>query len=87
VKEDNRCDKPVAKQKASVTLSRERVRRARNLTAYENLSELLDHALDAFIERELETRWLEGHQDEDAPAELPGEVAVDLGEVRWDEET
>ncbi|MGH9187983.1 MAG: hypothetical protein ACRD0U_19585, partial [Acidimicrobiales bacterium] len=47
-----------------------------------NVSQLLDEALAALIERELERRWLDAHPDDD----LPGEVAVDLSSVPWDDE-
>lgn len=72
------------KQKISVTVSPERLRRARAVTGDTNLSELLDNALDALIDRELERRWLEGHENEVLDRDLPDEVPVDLGEVPWD---
>lgn len=76
----------MAKQKVSVTLSPERIERARAVTGRANLSELLDDALDAVVERELERQWLAGHdRSAAATADLPGEVAVDLTEVPWDE--
>ena len=73
----------VAKQKVSVTLSPERLQRARTVTGNENLSELLDDALDALVERELERRWLERHDLAPGDADLPGQVTVDLAEVPW----
>ncbi len=74
----------MAKQKVSVTLSPERLRRAREVTRSANLSELLDDALDALVERELERRWLEGHERAAGDTGLPGEVPVDLTGVPWD---
>lgn len=74
----------MAKQKASVTLSPELVQRAREVTGRQNLSELLDAALDALVERELERRWLAGHSTSVVGADLPGEVPVDLADLPWD---
>jgi hypothetical protein len=76
----------VAKQKVSVTLSPERLRRATEVTGTTNLSELLDEALDALVERRLEQRWLVAHEPSAADAGLPGEVPVDLSGVPWDDE-
>jgi post-segregation antitoxin (ccd killing protein) len=70
-----------ARTKISATLTPERLRRAQEVTGTSNVSQLLDDALAALIERELEKRWLEAHPDE----ELPGEVEVDLTSVRWEE--
>lgn len=77
----------MAKLKVSVTLSPERLRRARELTGNMKLSELVDEALDALVERELERRWLAGHSTgpTSASADLPGEVAVDLSDLPWEE--
>jgi post-segregation antitoxin (ccd killing protein) len=73
----------VAKQKVSVTLSPDRVARAREVVGTSNLSDLLDEALLALVERELERRWLAARAEPDAELDLPGEVAVDLGELPW----
>jgi len=70
------------KTKVSATVSPHRLARAREITGTDNVSELLDQALDALIERELEQRWLRAHPDQ----ELPGEVLPDLSAVPWDEE-
>jgi hypothetical protein len=70
----------VAKQKVSVTLSPERLDRARAVTGTANLSELLELALDALVE--LERRWLAAHEHE-TNDDLPGEVPIDLAEVPW----
>ncbi|HYZ97954.1 MAG TPA: type II toxin-antitoxin system CcdA family antitoxin [Acidimicrobiales bacterium] len=72
----------MTKTKVSATLSPERLAQARKVTGTSNLSMLLDEALAALIERELERQWLEAHPDD----ELPGEVEVDLSSVPWDED-
>jgi len=66
--------------KVSATLSPERLREAQEVTGTSNVSQLLDEALAALIERELEKRWLDAHPDQD----LPGAVPVDLSAVPWD---
>lgn len=77
----------MAKQKVSVTLTPERIERARAVTGRSSLSELLDDALDALVDRELERRWMDAHQpDPNADTDLPGEVPVDLTDVPWDHE-
>lgn len=70
------------KRKVSATVSPDRLAYAREVTGTNSVSELLDQALAALIERELEQRWLAAHPDE----ELPGEVVPDLSAVPWDEE-
>lgn len=70
-----------SRMKVSATLTPERLREAQEVTGTSNVSQLLDEALAALIERELEKRWLEAHPDD----ELPGEVAVDLSALPWDE--
>ena len=70
--------------KISATLAPERIAEARAVVETASLSELLDLALDALVERELERRWLDAH-DGDA-SDLPGPVPVDLGHIPWDEE-
>jgi hypothetical protein len=67
--------------KISATLTPERLREAQEVTGTSNVSQLLDDALAALIERELEKRWLNAHPDD----ELPGEVEVDLTAVPWEE--
>jgi hypothetical protein len=67
--------------KISATLTPERLREAQEVTGTSNVSQLLDEALAALIERELEKRWLEANPDD----ELPGEVEVDLTSVPWEE--
>lgn len=70
-----------AKTKISATLTPERLRQAQAVTGTSNVSQLLEEALGALIERELEKRWLEANRDDD----LPGEVPVDLSAVPWEE--
>lgn len=67
--------------KISATLTPERLREAQEVTGTSNVSQLLDQALAALIERELEKRWLDAHPDD----ELPGDVEVDLSSVPWEE--
>jgi hypothetical protein len=70
-----------ARTKISATVSPGRLQEAKEVTGTTNVSRLLDDALAALIERELERRWLDAHPDDG----LPGEVAVDLTSVPWDE--
>ena len=72
----------MAKEKISATITPERLARARAVMPASNVSEILDEALDALVERELERRWLAAHQGDD----LPGPVAPDLSSVPWDDE-
>lgn len=77
----------MAKQKVSVTLSPERIERAKAVTGRVSLSELLDDALDALVDRELERRWLDAHQPgEAADADLPVDAPVDLRSLPWSDE-
>lgn len=69
------------KIKVSATIDPERLERARRVTATRGISELLDLALAALVERELEERWLRAHPDES----LPGQVVPDLSRVPWDD--
>lgn len=75
----------MAKLKVSATLSPERLAAARAALPGVGLSEVLNEALQALIDRELERRWLAAHR---GPAEdgLPGEVAVDLSDLPWEVE-
>lgn len=70
-----------ARTKVSATLTPERLKQAQEVTGMSNVSQLLDEALAALVERELERQWLDAHPDD----ELPGEVEVDLADVPWDE--
>jgi hypothetical protein len=73
------------KTKVSATLDPERLARARQLTGSTNVSEVLDLALDALIERLLERAHTEGYeripQGEDVMSPDPA-VWADLP---WDE--
>jgi post-segregation antitoxin (ccd killing protein) len=71
----------MTKTKVSATVDPERLAEARAVTGTTNLSQLLDQALAAVIERELERRWLDAHPDD----ELPGHVQVDLSDVPWED--
>jgi post-segregation antitoxin (ccd killing protein) len=80
--EVSRLNVMTPRTKISATLTPERLREAQEVTGTSNVSQLLDDALAALIERELEKRWLpEAHPDDD----LPGEVEVDLTPVPWEE--
>lgn len=68
------------KVKVSATIDPARLEQARRVTAIQGLSELLNLALAALVERELEGRWLRAHPDES----LPGQVTPDLSDTPWD---
>jgi hypothetical protein len=70
--------------KISATVAPERIAEARAVVETSSLSELLDRALDALVERELEKRWLDAHDG--GLEDLPGSVVVDLSDVPWDED-
>lgn len=70
--------------KVSATLSPENIAAARAVVDTASLSELLDRALEALVERELERRWLEAHDDD--TSDLPQAVPVDLSHIPWDAE-
>jgi hypothetical protein len=70
--------------KVSATLSPENIAAARGVVATATLSELLDRALEALVERELERRWLDAHDDD--TSDLPQAVPVDLSHIPWDAE-
>ncbi len=73
----------MTKRKVSATVSPERLQQAQELIGNDNVSEVLDQALGALVERELERRWIEGYGD-GRTADLPGEVPVGLADVPWD---
>lgn len=73
----------MSKRKVSVTLTPERITRAQEVTGRANLSELLDEALLALVDRELEQRWI-ARSDSVADRDLPGDVPVDLADVPWE---
>ena len=56
----------------------------RSVVATATLSELLDRALEALVERELERRWLDAHDDD--TSDLPQAVPVDLSHIPWEDE-
>lgn len=68
------------KTKVSATVSPERLARAKEITGAQSVSDLLERALGALIERELEQRWLQAHPDDDLPEAIP-----DLSGLPWDE--
>lgn len=78
----------MAKKKLSVTVSPERLQRAQEVSPGLNISEVVDEALDALVERELENRWLKVHQRLEGAdqSDLPQDVPVDLSDLPWDEE-
>ncbi|MDQ3312639.1 MAG: ribbon-helix-helix domain-containing protein [Actinomycetota bacterium] len=71
----------MTKTKVSATVSPERLARAKQVSDTTSVSELLEKALEALIERELEHQWLRAHPD----AELPGEVVPDLSALPWED--
>lgn len=71
------------KQKVSVTLTPELLQRAQRITDSGNLSELLDQALEALIDRELERQWLAG-QSAAHIADSSGLVVVDVNGLPWE---
>lgn len=75
----------MAKQKISVTVSPDRLAQARALLGTDNASDVLDEALTALVERELERRWLVAYADA-PPDDLPDDLTVDLTDVPWDSE-
>lgn len=75
----------MTKTKISATVTPEQLARAHEVSGVSNLSQLLERALAALIERELEQRWLDAH-DVEVETDLPGEVEVDLSATPWDEE-
>ncbi len=75
------------KKKLSVSVSPERLQKAREISPGLNVSEVVDEALDALVERELEKRWLKVHERRSpADADLPQDIPVDLSGLPWDEE-
>ncbi|MGQ0577245.1 MAG: type II toxin-antitoxin system CcdA family antitoxin [Pseudonocardia sp.] len=73
----------MTKRKVSVTLTPERIARAQEVTGRANLSELLDEALLALVDRELEQRWI-ARTDVPGDRDTPDDVPVDLSDVPWD---
>ncbi|MEX1163792.1 MAG: type II toxin-antitoxin system CcdA family antitoxin [Nitriliruptor sp.] len=73
----------MAKRKISATVSAERIEQAKAVTGSSNLSELIERGLAALVERELESRWIEGYRRE-LEVDLPGATPVDLTDVPWE---
>ena len=71
----------MTKTKVSATVDPEHLAEARALLVTDNVSVVLDTALVALIERELERRWLVAHPDHDLPVDVP----VDLSDLPWDD--
>lgn len=74
----------MTKRKVSATVDRERLAEATELTGVDSVSGVLDRALEALIERELERRWLDAHHGPVPDDDLPGEVAPDLTDVPFE---
>ena len=77
----------MGKVKVSATVDPDRLARAKQLTGSENVSEVLDRALAALVDRELERVHAEGY------ARVPqGDETIDAvdpevwSNLRWDEE-
>ena len=69
----------MTKRKISATVDPERLAEATRLTGSDNVSAVIDQALAALIEQQLEQRWLEAQPASD----LPGEVVPDLSDLPW----
>ena len=70
------------RKKISVTVDPGRMSEALRLAGDDNLSAVVDRALEAFVDRERERIWLEAHPPED----LPGPVTPDFFDLPWDED-
>lgn len=75
----------MTKQKVSATVDRDALARAQRLLGTDTVSHVLDEALDALVERELERRWLAAHPVDGDRDDLPGSVEPDLSSVPWDD--
>ncbi len=79
----------MAKDKTSVTLDADKVRRARELVATKSVSELLDLALSRLIEDQLERRHVDGYlrlppgSDELEWANLPRDGSGVADDTDW----
>ena len=76
----------MTKTKVSATVDPSRLAEARVLLGTDNVSVVLDTALAALIERELERRWLVAHPDPRLPNDLPVDLLVDLSHLPWGDE-
>jgi post-segregation antitoxin (ccd killing protein) len=70
--------------KISATIAPELIAQARAVVASASLSELLDRALEALVERENERRWLDAHDGDES--DVPTMVPVDLSHIPWEDE-
>lgn len=76
----------MAKQKVSATLSPDLLARARQLTGCMNVSEVLDRALGALVEQELERAHQEGYERLPQGSETVESVASQVwSSLPWDE--
>lgn len=75
----------MSKRKVSATVSPDLLKQAQELIGSDNVSEVIDQALGALLERELERRWIQGY-GAGRVDDLPGEVPVDLADVPWDDD-
>lgn len=78
------------KLKVSATIDPDRLAQARDLAGRDRtVSDVLDLALGAFVERELEARWLAAHPADRLTdfrdVDLPGDIPVDLSDLAWDD--
>lgn len=79
----------MAKLKVSATIDPDRLAAARRVGGPDrSVSEILDLALEGYVELVLERRWLAAHPG-GANADdlgLPGEISVDLSNVPWEDD-
>jgi post-segregation antitoxin (ccd killing protein) len=73
----------MVKQKISATVDPQRLATAQALSGAASVSAVIDAALRALIDRELEERWLTAHRDQPED-DLPSEVTPDLADVPWE---
>lgn len=77
----------MGKVKVSATVSPERLARAKQLTGSQNVSEVLDRALGALIDDELERIHSEGYADAPQGDETVTTVDASVWSgIPWDEE-
>lgn len=71
----------MTKRKISATVDPDRLAQATELVGSDNVSAVLDLALDALVDLERERQWLAAGGGND----LPGEVSPPLDSVPWDD--
>lgn len=77
----------MAKVKVSATVDPDRLARAKQLTGCENVSEVLDRALAALIDHELERTHADGYARVPQASDTIEAVDSDVwSELPWDEE-